>query len=130
MRTSPDPQLRAARKELLLLRAELERVELGQAIGEVRETVSHLGWLRFLAPVVMGLRKAAKGKGQGKKSRWPSWPGSIAALLFARPLGAKAVPVFRLASLAFTAWQAWRMWQRFRQNNTDTQPSDGGEKKS
>jgi len=127
MRIPPDPQLRAMRKELLLVRAELERAELGGAMGEVRESVSRLGWLRFLAPIVTNLRAAAAGKRPGKRLWRFSWVSSLAALLFTKRSAIKAAhPALRAVSLALAAWQVWRMWQKFRRDD-DASPQSSAE---
>ena len=130
MRISSNPQLRAAHKELLLMRAELERAELGEAMGKARKTVTRPGWLRFLAPIVMGLCATARKKGIGERLRQYPWVSSSVALLLARPLGARLKPVFKLAGLALTAWEAWRIWQQSRQGNVHDTQSSAAEKET
>src|SRR3954447_23091192 len=44
------PQLRELRKELLLVRADVERMEFAQATLELREAVTHFSWLKFIVP--------------------------------------------------------------------------------
>src|SRR5580704_7275327 len=69
------PHLRALRKELLLVRADVERMELAQATIELRQAVTHFSWLKFLVPGFGGMRT-----GSGQKSSFIN-AGSIGALL-------------------------------------------------
>jgi hypothetical protein len=119
------PHLRALRKELLLVRADVERVELAQATFELRQTVTHFSWLRFIIPGFGGVRV-----GKGPKARvlnagtigalLKQYPfiSSIASLLLAKPLRATVVagakPALKWGSVALGAWEAFRIWQQMK----------------
>ncbi|MBB5447862.1 MULTISPECIES: DUF3318 domain-containing protein [unclassified Paraburkholderia] len=119
------PHLRALRKELLLVRADVERVELAQATFELRQAVTHFSWLRFVIPGFGGVRV---GKGQkasvlnagtiGALLKQYPLISSIASLLLAKPLRATVVasakPALKWGSLALGAWEAFRIWQQMK----------------
>lgn len=119
------PQLRALRKELLLVRADVERMEFAQATMELREAVTHFSWLKFIVPGFGGLRM-----GSGAKTGFlnagtigallKQYPliSSLASLVLAKPLratvAAGAKPALKWGSLAFAAWEAYRVWQQIK----------------
>jgi hypothetical protein len=106
------PQLRALRKELLIVRASVERAELAETIVELRETVTHFSWLKFLVPGFGRARSvAAAGAGIGSLLKQYPLLSSIASLIVAKPLRSG------LVSAAFTAWEAWRVWQQIRRSD-------------
>ncbi|MFM0388806.1 DUF3318 domain-containing protein [Paraburkholderia dipogonis] len=124
------PHLRALRKELLILRADVERVELAQATVELRRTVIQFSWLKFLVPGLAGMGWGAK---KGAKAALGTllikhYPllRSLASLLLAQPLRATIVkgakPVIRWGGLALAAWEAYRIWQQIRQDRHGTPP--------
>src|SRR3984885_15215826 len=57
------PQMRALRKELLIVRAEVERMELAQATVELRQAVIHFSWLKFIVPGFVGGMRWNKARG-------------------------------------------------------------------
>ncbi|MGF6983084.1 hypothetical protein QFZ99_002561 [Paraburkholderia atlantica] len=119
------PHLRALRKELLLVRADVERVELAQAAFELRQAVTHFSWLKFVIPGFGGVRV-----GKGSKARvlnagtigalLKQYPfiSSVVSLLLAKPLRATVVrsarPALKWGSLALGAWEAFRIWQQMK----------------
>jgi hypothetical protein len=119
------PHLRALRKELLLVRADVERVELAQATLELRQAVTHFSWLKFIIPGFGGVRV-----GKGRKANvlnagtigalLKQYPviSSIASLLLAKPLRATVVagakPALKWGSIALGAWEAFRIWQQMK----------------
>ncbi|MDR3097146.1 MAG: DUF3318 domain-containing protein [Paraburkholderia sp.] len=112
------PQLRALRKELLIVRASVERAEMAASVVELREAVTHFSWLRFIVPGFgnVGLNRASSGLGNLLK-QYPLL-SSIASLVLAKPLResvtSAARPVVKWGGLALTAWEAWRIWQQVR----------------
>ncbi|MBN3812597.1 DUF3318 domain-containing protein [Paraburkholderia sp. Ac-20347] len=116
------PQLRALRKELLIVRASVERAEMAESLVELRETVTHFSWLRFLVPGFAGSSggASAAGLGAGIGGLLKQYPllSSLASLVLAKPLresvASAARPVVKWGGLAFTAWEAWRIWQQVR----------------
>jgi len=125
--------LRALRKELLLVRADVERVELLQATVELRQAVTHFSWLKFFVPGFGGMR-SGKGAGAGIGGLLKQYPliSSLVSLLLAKPLrttvAASAKPVLKWGSLALAAWEAYRIWRQIKQNGNggkaDTSESD------
>jgi hypothetical protein len=115
------PQMRALRKELLMVRADVERMELAQATIELRQAVIHFSWLKFVLPGFASMRwgaRGAAGKGIGALMKQYPLVSSLVSLLLARPLRtsvvATAKPVLKWGSLALAAWEAYRVWQQVR----------------
>ncbi|SEA65754.1 DUF3318 domain-containing protein [Paraburkholderia sartisoli] len=117
------PHLRALRKELLLVRADVERMELAQATVELRQAVTHFSWLKYFVPGFRGMRWGApKGSAAGIGGLLKQYPllSSLASLLLAKPLratvAAGAKPALKWGSLALAAWEAYRIWQQIKQD--------------
>jgi hypothetical protein len=115
------PHLRALRKELLLVRADVERMELAQATVDLRQAVTHFSWLKFIVPGFAGMRFGkARGAGAGIGALLKEYPliSSIASLVLAKPLratvAASAKPVLKWGSLGLAAWEAYRIWQQMK----------------
>lgn len=115
------PQLRALRKELLVVRADVERMELAQATIELRQAVIHFSWLKFVLPGFASMRWGARGattKGLGALMKQYPLVSSLVSLLLAKPLrtsvAAGAKPVLKWGSVALAAWEAYRIWQQVR----------------
>jgi hypothetical protein len=118
------PHLRALRKELLLVRADVERMELAQATLELRQAVTHFSWLKFIVPGLAGMRwHKASTASAGIGALLKEYPliSSIASLLLAKPLRATVVasakPVLKWGSLALAAWEAYRIWQQMKNDS-------------
>ncbi|MEX3979526.1 DUF3318 domain-containing protein [Paraburkholderia sp. EG287A] len=111
------PQLRALRKELLLVRASVERAEMAEALVDIRATVTNFSWLRFVVP---GFGRSGGGVASGLGSLLKEYPlvSSLISLIVAKPLRTSIVsaarPVIKWGGLAFTAWEAYRVWQQVR----------------
>jgi hypothetical protein len=119
------PHLRALRKELLLVRADVERVELAQATFELRQAVTHFSWLKFVIPGFGGVRVGKGPKASllnagtiGALLKQYPFISSIASLLLAKPLRATVVagakPALKWGSIALGAWEAFRIWQQMK----------------
>ncbi|CAB3638732.1 DUF3318 domain-containing protein [Paraburkholderia rhynchosiae] len=119
------PHLRALRKELLLVRADVERMELAQATIELRQAVTHFSWLKFILPGFGGFRVGSGSKASflnagSISALLKQYPliSSIASLVLAKPLratvAAGAKPALKWGSLAFAAWEAYRVWQQIK----------------
>jgi hypothetical protein len=122
------PHLRALRKELLMVRADVERMELVQATFELRQAVAHFSWLKFILPGFGGLRV-----GKGPKASiinagtlgalLKQYPviSSIASILLAKPLrttvAAGAKPALKWGSIGLAAWEAYRIWQQIKRDS-------------
>src|SRR5271165_298056 len=115
------PHLRALRKELLLVRSDVERMELAQATIELRQAVTHFRWLKFIVPGFAGMRwRKASAASAGIGALLKEYPliSSIVSLLLAKPLratiAASAKPVLKWGSLGLAAWEAYRIWQQMK----------------
>ncbi|NML30751.1 DUF3318 domain-containing protein [Paraburkholderia antibiotica] len=119
------PHLRALRKELLLVRADVERVELAQATIELRQAVTHFSWLKFVLPGFGGVRMGKGAKASainagtiGALLKQYPLVSSIISMLLAKPLratvAAGAKPALKWGSLALVGWEAFRIWQQMK----------------
>lgn len=125
------PQLRALRKELLIVRASVERAEMTSAVIELRESVTRFNWLRFLVP---GFGHShGKGLGAGLGNLLTQYPllSSLVSLIVAKPLRGRvfkaARPILKWGTVAFTAWEVWRAWQQTRRQDSEPAPSQAPE---
>ncbi|RDK00678.1 DUF3318 domain-containing protein [Paraburkholderia lacunae] len=136
------PHLRALRKELLMVRADVERVELAQATVELRQVVTHFSWLKFIVPGFGGMRVGSGSKAGilnaasiGALLKQYPLISSIASILLAKPLRAtvlaSAKPVIKWGGLALAGWEAYRIWQQIKNDSNASAgdkagPADGG----
>jgi hypothetical protein len=122
------PHLRALRKELLMVRADVERMELAQATVELRQAVTHFSWLKFIVPgFVGGMRwNKARGATAGVGALLKEYPliSSIVSMLLAKPLratvAATAKPALKWGSLGLAAWEAYRIWKQMKNESGRT----------
>ena len=126
--------MRALRKELLIARADVERMELAQASADLRYKVSHFSVLNLLMP---GRRKRGRASGgSGFMSRLGGLSGlfsgsglglllkqypvvsSLASLVLTKPvrsrLIASAKPILKWGGLGLLGWEAYRVWQQIK----------------
>ncbi|WP_144110167.1 DUF3318 domain-containing protein [Paraburkholderia sp. BCC1886] len=122
------PHLRALRKELLLVRADVERMELAQATTDLREAVTHFSWLKMIVPGMGGMRVGGSGPKGGNNvfnagtigTLLKQYPliSSIASMLLAKPLRASvaagAKPALKWGGLGLVGWEAYRIWQQMK----------------
>lgn len=109
------PQLRTVRKELLLLRAEVERSEFVHARLELHHGLSSFGWLKLFVPRFSGRQRAG---GKGINATLTDWfsghplVSSLASLILAKPLRATLTagtkPLIKWGSLGAVGWVAYR----------------------
>ena len=129
------PHLRALRKELLLVRADVERMELAQATIELRQAVTHFSWLKFIVPGLGGVRTRGGEKASfinagtiGALLKQYPFVSSLASMLLAKPMRSKvaagAKPALKWGSLGLAAWEAYRIWQQMK-NDSTTAPQSG-----
>jgi hypothetical protein len=110
------PQLRTVRKELLLLRAEVERSEFVHARRELHHSLSSFGWLKLFVPGFSSHRSRAGGKSiNASLTDWfTGHPlvSSLASLILAKPLRATLAagtkPLIKWGSLGAAAWAGYR----------------------
>ncbi len=123
--------MRAVRKELLLLRAEVERAEFVQARAEFHRKFANLGWLKLLVPGFGGPRP--KGGGRGANASIMYWvlnhplASSVASLVLGKPIratvAAGAKPLLKWGALGATAWAGVRLWSHLARARKEEQPS-------
>jgi hypothetical protein len=111
--------MRAIRKELLLLRAEVERAEFTRARADLNHSMHRFGWLKLLLPRFAGSKVRDSGKGiQATISDWANNPlvGSLISLLLAKPLRstlkAGSKPLLKWGALGMAAWTGVRLLAR------------------
>ncbi|BBU28317.1 hypothetical protein BTHE68_20510 [Burkholderia sp. THE68] len=137
------PHMRALRKELLIARADVERMELRQATYDLRSSVTHFSFLRFLMPGGgsrrWGKRRTSAGGilgsllGSGNVGLLlKQYPiiGSLASLVLTKPVRTKllhgAKPVLKWGGLALAGWEGWRIYQQMKTAAPET-PSDAAD---
>jgi hypothetical protein len=113
-------QYRALRKELLILRSDVERLELAQAGSELRQAVTHFRWLKLLMPGFSGggsLGRSAKGLNASLGSLVGQYPllSSLASAALAKPVrtlvAKSAGPAIKWGSVGFAVWEAYQIWR-------------------
>ncbi|HTJ93769.1 MAG TPA: hypothetical protein VL424_11770 [Pararobbsia sp.] len=118
----------AIRKEILLLRCELERLELREATTELRGRFAHFGWLRMLMPR-FGARGGVAGLGHLLKD-YP-FVSSLASLALTHgpklSVLKRARPVIKFAIAGFGAWQAVKLWRAATTPDGVTRGGDRGD---
>lgn len=119
--------MRAVRKELLLLRAEVERTEFVQARAELQRKFSNLSWVKLFVPGLgLGLgRSRGKKSGSGLNATLSDWifghplVSSLASVILAKPLratvAAGAKPLLKWGALGAAAWAGLRVWSQISQ---------------
>ncbi|HDR9759545.1 TPA: DUF3318 domain-containing protein [Burkholderia cepacia] len=115
-------QHRALRKELLILRSEVERLELAEAAGEMRRAVTRFSWLKVFIPGLSSNKfsQSAKNLNASLGQLVNQYPmlSSLASLVLAKPvrslLRASAGPALKWGTLGFAAWEVYRIWKASR----------------
>jgi hypothetical protein len=114
-------QMRAVRKELLLLRAEVERAEFVQARAELHRKFANLSWLKLFVPGLGRTRGTPSGRGvNATLSDWVlghPLVSSLASVVLTKPLratvAAGAKPLLKWGVLGAAAWAGLRVWSQF-----------------
>ncbi|QSN60773.1 MULTISPECIES: DUF3318 domain-containing protein [unclassified Caballeronia] len=138
------PGMRTLRKELLLARADVERMELRQATHELRDNVAHLPLIGMLVPgsrparrgirntsprgTIAGVLDSLLGRGGAGKFSFlfKQYPvvGSLASLLLTKPVRTRllrgAKPLIKWGGLGLAAWEGWRIWQQMKATSVET----------
>ncbi|AFQ49118.1 hypothetical protein PI86_13615 [Burkholderia sp. A9] len=115
-------QHRALRKELLILRSEVERLELAEASAEMRQAVTRFSWLKVLIPGLSSNKfsQSARNLNASLGQLVNQYPmlSSLASLVLAKPvrslLRASAGPALKWGSVGFAAWEIYRIWKQSR----------------
>jgi hypothetical protein len=124
------PHMRALRKELLIARADVERMELAQATADLRHSVTRFAFLKFLMPGGStrrwGRRSASGGilsaliSGGNLSAMIRQYPivGSILSLLVTKPvrrtLMRSAKPVLKWGGLGLLVWEGVRVYKQMK----------------
>lgn len=141
VRNPSTPQMRAVRKELLLLRAEVERREFIQARAELRHKLAKLGWIKLLVPGLglgLGGMRGGKRSGRGLTATIADWVlhhplvSSLASAILGKPLrakvAAKAKPLLKWGAVGAAAWAGLRAWSQFsHRHDAQHEPGEAGE---
>jgi hypothetical protein len=139
------PHMRALRKELLIARADVERMEIAQATTDLRYSVTHFSFLKMLLPGRktggFGKGRAASGGGGifslltgllsgGNLGNFTTllrqYPiiGSVASLILTKPVRTKilrgAKPALKWGGLGLVVWEGFRVWQQMKATSTET----------
>lgn len=129
------PHLRALRKELLVVRADVERMELAQATLDLRNTVTHFSWLKFIVPGFGAMpwgRRRGTARGIGALLKDYPLISSIVSLVLAKPIRnsvtATAKPVLKWGSVALGAWEAYRIYRQIRREAAQPEAPAAGAK--
>jgi Protein of unknown function (DUF3318) len=127
------PHMRALRKELLLVRADVERMELAQGTLDLRNAVTHFSWLKFIVPGFgassLGMFGRRRGAAGGIGALLKEYPliSSIASLVLAKPIRTSVVagakPVLKWGSVGLAAWEAFRIYQQIKRENARSTPA-------
>ncbi|MFP3505595.1 DUF3318 domain-containing protein [Burkholderia sp. SIMBA_062] len=125
-------QHRALRKELLILRSEVERLELAEAAAEVRHAVTRFRWLKVFIPGLSGgtFSQSAKHLNASLGQLVNQYPmlSSLASLVLAKPvrslLRASAGPALKWGTVGFAAWEVYRIWKQSRDERGTTVNDD------
>ena len=127
VRDASTPQMRAVRKELLLLRAEVERAEFVHARAELQQKFSNLGWMKLIVPGLGALRGKRSGRGvNAKLSEWvfqhPLF-STLVSVLLRKPLRATVTagvkPLLKWGALGAAAYAGLRVWSRASRQHSD-----------
>ncbi|MGU7782368.1 DUF3318 domain-containing protein [Burkholderia sp. PU8-34] len=116
-------QYRAIRKELLILRSEVERLELAEAGAAMRQAVTRFRWLKVLVPGLTGgaFGQSAKNLNTSLGNLVNQYPmlSSLVSIVLAKPvrslLRASTGPALKWGSLGFAAWEIYRFLKQSRE---------------
>ncbi|ACR27878.1 DUF3318 domain-containing protein [Burkholderia glumae] len=128
-------QYRALRKELLILRSDVERLELAQAGSELRQAVTHFRWLKLLIPGFSGrgaFGKSGKGLNASLGALVGQYPllSSLASVVLAKPVRTLVVksagPAIKWGSIGFAVWEAYQIWRGAQRDKTAAEARQAG----
>ena len=115
------------RKELLVMRARVERLELLHAAHDLRSRAARFGWLKWLAAAWSPVARDAGGLGMLLR-RHP-WVGSLASVLIAARGGSgtlrRAGSLLKWGLTGYAAYQGWRVAQATKRERPRPQSADG-----
>ncbi|HEX7682350.1 MAG TPA: hypothetical protein VF446_02240 [Trinickia sp.] len=137
VRDASTPQMRAVRKELLLLRAEVERAEFVQARAELHRKFAHMSWIKLLVPGFGLGRGRGKSAGRGGGATLTDWifshplASSLASAVLAKPLRATLAagvkPILKWGALGAAAWAGLSAWSKYSRKRREETEGDANE---
>jgi hypothetical protein len=106
-------QLRLLRKEILTLRAAVERAELSEAAQELRGKLTRFGWVKWLLPRWTGIPGQWGPLGNVLK-QYPML-SSLASMVISGRIRHMAFrlarPLAKLGLLGLAGWTIWQVWE-------------------
>lgn len=138
------PHMRALRKELLIARADVERMEVAQANADLRYSIKNFSVLKFLMPTRRSSARGSSGtagflsrlgglgniggimnnRGVGLLLRQYPVVSSLFSLLLAKPVRTRvlhsAKPILKWGGLGLVGWEAYRVYQQMKTPAADT----------
>lgn len=117
---SNSPSKMQARKQLLLARASIERLELSAHLGRVRSTISPSSLLRaFLPPGMLSSRGPAVALSLFQTLRRYPIVSSAASMLIAKISLGGIFRVVKIGGGVFAAYQAFKLWRSVQDEKND-----------
>ncbi|BBE08719.1 Uncharacterized protein MCB1EB_0558 [Mycoavidus cysteinexigens] len=113
MRHSGKRLERVMRKELLLLRAEVERAELVEAAAALHNKFSYFSWLKGFLPLPTTVNAAPiKDIKDFVPRAYTTLKSAMSLLLLLRPILRNARPLAKWTTIGVAAWKGVRLWRR------------------
>jgi hypothetical protein len=105
-------QLRLLRKEILTLRAAVERTEISEAAQELRGKLTRFGWVKWLLPRWTGIQGQWGPLGNLLK-QYPML-SSLASMVISGRIRHMAFrlgrPIAKFGLVALAGWTIWQVW--------------------
>lgn len=104
---------RVMRKELLLLRAEVERAELVEAGAALQNKFSYFSWLKGFWPLPTTAHAAPiKDIKDFVPRAYTTLKSAVSLLVLLRPILRNAKPLAKWTTIGVAAWKGVRLWRR------------------
>lgn len=126
-------QYRTLRKELLILRCDVERLELVQAGAELKHSVTRFKWLKYLVPgLARGpFAQAARSLDGGLLGTLVGQhplASSLVSAVLAKPVRSLLRPILKPAlkwgTLALAGWELYRIWTLAKRDRDESAGAD------
>jgi hypothetical protein len=103
-------QTLAARKALLQVRAEVERIELSQTVDQLRASLAPARAIRQILPRFINSPGKMAAAAQAVKEH--PWISTVGSMLISRLPWSAVLKAGKWASAAGLAYAAWRLWKQ------------------